>query len=337
MTLRLSDLPFVAAREQLNGDPYGSGVAVGKAIHERYPRLVPEQVAEIIGVRVCEYSRHGRTITRVWRSGGGSLFYSRAGRRFLIEYESGLVGVDKQRVVALSLGVSFVALRSDGGVRAGVREERFAQGFADGMLGQSYYEAREIDDARIRSAVVRSRVKDVLFGDGEGASRAGEGGAAGSGRLVTGGPIVGGAVGASSVGSGKSVTLVDCATVKRLASRPAMVLSLNGHTVEVYNPDGVPLSTIVDGNGVFLVNEDTGERVRVPESASHVFFVDGDVWYHYPAYGEPDLVFDSRWAARARLSTRCYRCGAPVDVDGDLCDACEDKDYQEWASFGCDW
>lgn len=36
-------------------------------------------------------------------------------------------------------------------------------------------------------------------------------------------------------------------------------------------------------------------------------------------------------------STVCYDCGAPVDVDGDRCDACEDKDYQEWASFGCDW
>ena len=323
MTLRLSGLPFVAAREQLNGDPYGSGVAVGKAIHERYPHLVPEQVAEIIGVRVCEYSRHGRTITRVWRSGGGSLFYSRAGRRFLIEYESGLVGVDKQRVVALSLGVSFVALRSDGGVRAGVREERFAQGFADGMLGQSYYEAREIDDARIRSAVVRSRVKDVLFGDGEGASRAGEGGAAGSGRLVTGGPIVGGAVGASSVGSGKSVALVDSAPTRNQFARPDMVLSLNGRNVEVYNPDGVPLSTIVDGRGVSLVNEATGERVCVPKSASRVFFVDGDVWYQRPDDGDPDLVFDNGWTARMLSSTVCYDCGAPVDVDGDRCDACE--------------
>ena len=52
-----------------------------------------------------------------------------------------------------------------------------------------------------------------------------------------------------------------------------MVLSLNGRTVEVYNHYGVPLSTIVDGRGVFLVNEATGERVSVPESTSHVFFV----------------------------------------------------------------
>lgn len=41
--------------------------------------------------------------------------------------------------------------------------------------------------------------------------------------------------------------------------------------------------------------------------------------------------------ARMLSSTVCYDCGAPVDVDGDRCDACEDKDYQEWASFGCDW
>lgn len=267
MTARLSDLLREVVREQLNGDPYGSGVEVGKAIHERYPHLVPEQVAEVIGVRVCEYSRQGRTIPRVWRSGGGSLFYSRAGRRFLIEYESGLVGVDKQRVVALSLGVSFVALHSDGGVRAGVREERFAQGFADGVLGQSYYEAREIDDARIRSAVVRSRVRDVLFGDGEGASRAGKGGA--DGTLSDGLNILV----AGSCGSGKSVALVDDMPTGSQFARPDMVLSLNGRTVEVYNHDGAALSVDVGDGGVTLVNEDTGERVRVPESASHVFFV----------------------------------------------------------------
>lgn len=323
MTARLSDLLREVVREQFNGDPYGSGVEVGKAIHERYPHLVPEQVAEVIGVRVCEYSRQGRTIPRVWRSGGGSLFYSRAGRRFLIEYESGLVGVDKQRVVALSLGVSFVALHSDGGVRAGVREERFAQGFADGMLGQSYYEAREIDDARIRSAVVRSRVRDVLFGDGEGASRAGEGGAADGGVSSDGLNILV----AGSCGSGKSVALHD--DVFRLAARPDSVLSLNGHTVEVYNHSGVPLSTVIDGRGVFLVNERTGERVRVPTHASHVFFVDGDVWFHYPNWGEPDLVFDDGWVERNRFP-KCRCCGAPVDIDGEACDACENDEWLDW-------
>lgn len=317
MTVRLSDRPRVATREQLNGDPYGSGVEVGKAIHERYPHLVPEQVAEIIGVRVCEYSRHGRTIPRVWRSGGGSLFYSRAGRRFLIEYESGLVGVDKQRVVALSLGVSFVALHSDGGVRAGVREERFAQGFADGMLGQSYYEAREIDDARIRSAVVRSRVKGVLFGDGEGASRADDGALSDGLNILV----------AGSCGSGKSVALHD--DVSRLAVRPDSVMSLNGHTVEVYNPDGVPLSTVIDGRRVSIVNESTGERVRVPTRASHVFFVGGVVLFHYPNWGEPDLVFDDGWLKRNWFPA-CSCCGTPVDVDGDACDACENDEWLDW-------
>lgn len=308
-------------REQLNSDPYQCGVYVGKAVRERYPHLSPDQVAETVGVRVCEYSPGGRTIPRVWRSSGGSLFYSRADGRFLVEYESDLTGADRQRVVALSLGVSFVALHGDGGVRAGVREERFAQGFADGMLGQSYYEAREIDDARIRSAVVRSRVKDVLFGDGEGASRAGEGGADGalSGGLNI---LVDG-----SCGSGKSVALHD--NVFRLAARPDSVLSLNGHAVEVYNPSGVPLSTVIDGRGVFLVNERTGERVRVPTHASHVFFVDGDVLFHYPNWGDPDLVFDDGWVERNRLPA-CSCCGVPVDVDGEACDACDNNEFLCW-------
>lgn len=114
-----------------------------------------------------------------------------------------------------------------------------------------------------------------------------------------------------------------------------MVLSLNGRNVEVYNPDVAPLSTIVDGRGVSLVNEATGER-GVLKSASRVFFVDGDVWYQRPDDGDPDSVFDNRWTARMLSSTVCYDCGAPVDV-GDRRHACEDKDYQEWASFGCDW
>ena len=78
-------------------------------------------------------------------------------------------------------------------------------------------------------------------------------------------------------------------------------------------------------------------RGCVSKSASRVFFVDGDVWYQRPDDGDPDLVFDNGWTARMLSSTVCYDCGAPVDVDGDRCDACEDKDYQEWASFGCDW
>lgn len=254
-------------REQLNSDPYQCGVRVGKAVRERYPRLSPEGVAETVGVRVCEYSPAGRTIPRVWRSGGGSLFYSRADGRFLVEYESGLTGADKQRVVALSFGVSLVASPSHAGVRVGEREGRFARGFADGLLDCAYYGREEIDSARIKSAVVRSRVKDVLFGDGEGASRTGEGGA--DGTLPDGLNLLV----AGSCGSGKSVALVDDVPTRNQFARPDMVLSLNGRTVEVYNHDGVPLSTIVDGLGVFLVNEATGERVSVPESASHVFFV----------------------------------------------------------------
>ena len=139
-----------------------------------------------------------------------------------------------------------------------------------GLLGQSYYEAREIDDARIRSAVVRSRVRDALFGDGEGASRAGEGGA--DGTLSDGLNILV----AGSCGSGKSVALVDDMPTGSQFARPDMVLSLNGRTVEVYNHDGAALSVDVGDGGVTLVNEDTGERVRVPESASHVFFVRGN-------------------------------------------------------------
>ena len=182
------------------------------------------------------------------------------------------------------------------------------------------------------SADVRSRVKGALFGDGVAASRSGATGATGSVSSDGLNLLV-----AGSCGSGKSVALDDCSPVKHLSARPDRVLSLNGRTVEVYNPDEVPLSLIVDGHGVSLVNEATDEIVTIPDRASHVFFVDGDVWYHYPAYGEPDLVFDSGWAARARLSTMCFRCGAPVEIDGELCDACEDKDYQEWASFGRDW
>ena len=142
---------------------------------------------------------------------------------------------------------------------------------------------------------------------------------------------------AGSVGSGKSVALVDDAPVRNRFARPGMVLSLNGRVVEVCNPDGVPLSAIVDGRGVSLVNEAAGGRVSAPKSASLVFFVGGGVWCHRPDDGNPDLVFDNGWTARMLLSTVCYDCGAPVGVDGDRCDACEDKDYQEWTSFGCDW
>lgn len=209
----------------------------------------------------------------------------------------------------------------------------FAEGFADEFLRGDVCDWAELELAMRLSADVRSRVKDALAGgDASSAQRGGANrggvpvlvaGSAGSGKCV-----MDGCVESSGIGSGKTVAARD--SVSRLAARPDSVLSLNGHTVKVYNPDGVPLSTVIDGRGVSLVNERTGERVRVPTHASHVFFVDGDVWYHYPAYGEPDLVFDNEWTARARLSTMCYCCGAPVDVDGDLCDACSDDEFLCW-------
>ena len=106
-------------------------------------------------------------------------------------------------------------------------------------------------------------------------------------------------------------------------------MSLNGRTVEVYNPDGVPLSTVIDGRRVSLVNESTGERLRVPTRASHVFFVDGNVWSHYPNWGEPDLVFDDGWVERNRFPA-CSCCGAPVDVDGESCDTCNNNEFLCW-------
>lgn len=42
-----------------------------------------------------------------------------------------------------------------------------------------------------------------------------------------------------------------------------------------------------------------------------------------PLGGESDLALDNEWTARMLSSTVCYDCGAPVDVDGDRCDACE--------------
>ena len=139
--------------------------------------------------------------------------------------------------------------------------------------------------------------------------------------------VVDGCVESSGIGSGRAVAARD--RVSRLAARPDSVLSLNGHTVKVYNRDGVPLSTIVDGRDVSLMDEETGERVRVHTRASHVFFVDGDVWFHYPNWGEPDLVFDDGWVERNRFP-KCSCCGAPVDVDGEACDACNNNEFLCW-------
>lgn len=331
-------------REQLNSDPYQCGVRVGKVARERDPRSWPQKLARSIGVHAWSCGRHALGMAHLGDSGltrDGVLVYGRNSRPFDIFVYAALDREVKGRAVALLLGLALVSTpcvdREGETVRSNCVSELFAEGFADGFLRGDVCDWAELELAMRLSADVRSRVKDALAGGD--ASRAQRGAvnrggvpvlvadSAGSGKLIADGRVE-----SSGIGSGK--TVVARGGVSRLVARPDSVLSLNGRTVEVYNPDGVPLSTIVDGRGVSLVNEATGERVSVPKSASHVFFVDGDVWYHRPDDGEPDLVFDNGWAARMLSSTVCYDCGGPVDVDGELCDACEEK---EWASFGCDW
>lgn len=325
-------------REQLNSDPYQCGARVGKAARERDPRSWPQKLARSVGVRVWSCGRHPLGRAHLGDSGltrDGVLVYGRNSRPFDIFVYAALDHEVKGRAVALLLGLALVSThcgdREGEAVRSDFVSELFAEGFADGFLRGDVCDWAELRLVLRVSADVRSRVKDVLFGDGNTASQSGEGN---RGSVLSDGLNL---LVAGSEGSGKSVAVVDSAPTRNQFARPDMVLSLNGRNVEVYNPDGVPLSTIVDGRGVSLVNEATGERVSVPKSASRVFFVDGDVWYQRPDDGDPDLVFDNGWTARMLSSTVCYDCGAPVDVDGDRCDACEDKDYQEWASFGCDW
>lgn len=320
-------------REQLNGDAYWRGIDVGRAARERYPRSWPQKLARSIGVHAWSCGRHALGRAHLGDSDltrDGVLVYGRDYRPFDIFVYAALDHEVKARAVVLLLGLALVSTpcgdREGEAVRSDCVSELFAEGFADGFLRGDVCDWAELELAMRLSADVRSRVKAALAGGG--ASRAQRDAVSRGGVPV----LV-----AGSAGSGKSVELVDDTPTGSQFARPDMVLSLNGRTVEVYNPDGAPLSTIVDGRGVSLVNEATGERVGIPDLASHVFFVDGGVWFYYPSWGGPDLVFDDGWAVRARLSTACYRCGAPVDVDGDLCDACEDKDYQEWASFGCDW
>lgn len=333
-------------REQLNSDPYQCGARVGKAARERDPRSWPQKLARSVNIHA--WSSGGRKLfggVRLGDSGltrDGVLVYGHNSHPFDIFVYRDLDDEVKGRAVALLLGLALVSPsrgdREGVVVRSDCVSELFAEGFADGFLRGDVCDSDELKLAMRLSADVRSRVKAVLAGGDSSHARRGAvnrggastggvsvlvAGSAGSGKLVA-----DGCVESSGIGSGKTVAARD--SVSRLAARPDSVLSLNGHTVKVYNPDGVPLSTVIDGRGVSLVNERTGESVRVPTHASHVFFVDGDVWYHYPAYGEPDLVFDSEWTARARLSTMCYRCGAPVDVDGDLCDACNDDEFLCW-------
>lgn len=143
----------------------------------------------------------------------------------------------------------------------------FAEGFADGFLYGDACDADELEIALRMSADVRSRVKAALAGGNKVSAQT---------RVVAADSTLSDGLNilvAGSCGSGKSVSLVDDTPTMSQFARPDMVFSLNGRAVEVYNPDGVSLSTIIDGSGVSLVNEATGERVRVPESASHVFFV----------------------------------------------------------------
>lgn len=265
------------------------------------------------------------------------LVYGRNSRPFDIFVYSALDHEVKGRAVALLLGLALVSSpcvdREGEAVRSNCVSEMFAEGFADGFLRGDVCDVAELELAMRLSADVRSRVKDALAGGD--ASSAQRGGAnRGSvpvlvaGSACSGKCVVDGRVESSGIGSGKTVVALHD-DVFRLAARPDSVLSLNGHTVEVYNPGGEPLSTVIDGRRVSLVNERTGERVRVPTRASHVFFVDGDVFFHYPNCGEPDLVFDDGWVERNRFP-KCRRCGAPVDVDGEACDACDNDEFLCW-------
>lgn len=200
----------------------------------------------------------------------GVLVYGRDSHPFDIFIYADIDCDAKERAVALLLGLAIVSSpcvdRDGDAVRSDCVSELFAEGFADGFLRGDVCDWAELELAMRLSADVRSRVKDVLFSDGKVVSRSGgaDGGVSSDGLNL----LV-----AGSVGSGKSVALVDDMPTGSQFARPDMVLSLNGRTVEVYNPDGAALSVDVGDGGVTLVNEDTGERVRVPESASHVFFV----------------------------------------------------------------
>ena len=256
-------------REQLNSDPYQCGARVGKAARERDPRSWPRKLASSVGIRSLSCTRRSMSAARFGGSGltrDGVLVYGRDSHRFDILIYADLDCDVKERAVALLFGLALVSPhcgdRAGKTVRSDCVSELFAEGFADGFLRGDVCDSAGLELAMRLSADVRSRVKDALAGGD--ASRAQRGAVSRGGAPV----LV-----AGSAGSGKSVALVDDMPAGSQFARPDMVLSLNGRTVEVYNPDGVPLSTIVDGCGVSLVNEATGERVGIPESASHVFFV----------------------------------------------------------------
>lgn len=256
-------------REQLNDSPYWRGVDVGRAARERDPRSWPQKLARSVDIHAWSCGRHALGRAHLGDSGltrDGVLVYGRNSRPFDIFVYAALDHEVKGRAVALLLGLALVSTpcvdREGEAVRSDCVSEWFAEGFADGFLRGDVCDWAELELAMRLSADVRSRVKDALAGGD--ASRAQRGAVS---RGVA--PVLV----AGSAGSGKSVALVDDMPTGSQFARPDMVLSLNGRTVEVYNLDGVPLSTIVDGRGVSLVNEATGERVGVPEGASHVFFV----------------------------------------------------------------
>lgn len=267
------ELTVDLTREQLNGDAYWHGVDVGEAARERYPRSWPQKLARSVGVRVWSCGRKLFGGVRLGDSGltrDGVLVYGRNPRLFDIFVYHSLDHEVKGRAVALLLGLALVSTpcvdREGEAVRSDCVSELFAEGFADGfadgfLLGD-VCDWSELELAMRLSADVRSRVKDALAGGDASHARRGAVSRGVAPVLVAG-----------SAGSGKSVALVDDMPTGSQFARPDMVLSLNGRTVEVYNPDGAALSVDVGDGGVTLVNEDTGEQVRVPESASHVFFV----------------------------------------------------------------
>lgn len=256
-------------REQLNSDPYQCGVHVGKAARERDPRSWPQKLARSVGVRVWSCGRKLFGGVRLGDSGltrDGVLVYGRNSRLFDIFVYPSLDREVEWRAVALLLGLALVSPsrgdREGVVVRSDCVNGLFAEGFADGFLLGDVCDSDELELAMRLSADVRSRVKDALAGGDASHARRGAVSRGVAPVLVAG-----------SAGSGKSVALVDNMPTGSQFARPDMVLSLNGRTVEVYNPDGAALSVDVGDGGVTLVNEDTGEQVRVPESASHVFFV----------------------------------------------------------------
>lgn len=256
-------------REQLNSDPYQCGVHVGKAARERDPRSWPQKLARSVGVRVWSCGRKLFGGVRLGDSGltrDGVLVYGRNSRLFDIFVYPSLDREVEWRAVALLLGLALVSPsrgdREGVVVRSDCVNGLFAEGFADGFLIGDVCDSDELELAMRLSADVRSRVKDALAGGDASHARRGAVSRGVAPVLVAG-----------SAGSGKSVALVDDMPTGSQFARPDMVLSLNGRTVEVYNPDGAALSVDVGDGGVTLVNEDTGEQVRVPESASHVFFV----------------------------------------------------------------